>query len=594
MKRLFFVLVWIALILPHTASALTGEQIFYQTQADYQNFLDDSQKIKYRHNWLVYGRGFQQAYEKDPDGPLASAALYKAGEVYQKLYRYSHKSGDSRKAIALFRKVRACFSDSQYAQRAKKGLLALGASLSPQKARASCPLKVRKPLYKRSKARYKARAAERSDADIARLLAHGNRGSRRHTARDSDLPSTTIQGLRVWSNPNYTRVVVDADEETSYTYKFLEEDPARNKPPRLYVDFDNSRLGRGIERIVPINDNLLIDARAGQYRPDSVRVVVDINSFKTYKIFSLKNPFRTVIDVWGRGERFYAKRKRSRAYSHEGAQKPARSARRSSARSKALTASVAPEEPVSPEDLAKQLALGVRRIVIDPGHGGKDGGAPGYRRGVNEKDIVLSIARRLARKIRRTLKCEVILTRSSDRYLTLEERTAIANTQNADLFISIHTNAHKKRSAYGIETYYLNLATDKDAARVAARENATSTRNISDLEAILNDLMQNAKINESSRLATQVQNALYSHLKHRYSHVKNKGVKQAPFYVLLGAQMPAILVETSFISNKRECARLMTAKYQDDICNAIVQGICAYIRKTNPMAFLQKSELINR
>ena len=191
--------------------------------------------------------------------------------------------------------------------------------------------------------------------------------------------------------------------------------------------------------------------------------------------------------------------------------------------------------------------------------------------------------------MRKELKCEVFLTRSNDRYLTLEERTAIANTKNADLFISIHTNSHKDRRAYGIETYFLNLATDDDAIRVAAMENATSTKNISDLQTILQDLMQNAKINESSRLAGNVQVSVVSHLKtKRYSRIKDKGVKQAPFYVLLGAQMPAILVETGFISNPREAKRLVNPKYQQRICEAIVIGIKKYIKEITPTAYLKR------
>jgi N-acetylmuramoyl-L-alanine amidase len=367
--------------------------------------------------------------------------------------------------------------------------------------------------------------------------------------------------LRYWSNPNYTRVVVDADHETNFKHRLLKKDPKIKKPQRLYIDLSHSQLGDQLQKIIPINDHLLSNARAGQYDRDTVRVVIDIKSFKNYKIFSLKNPFRIVVDVWGNT----TKRQQFAA--------PTR---------------VPPNlnrKDLPSGALAKQLSLGVRRIVIDAGHGGHDFGAPGYLKGVHEKDIVLAVAKRLAVKIRKELKCEVILTRSSDRFLTLEERTAIANTKNADLFISIHTNAHRNKRAYGIETYFLNLATDDEAILVAARENATSTKNISDLETILNDLMQNAKINESSRMASHVQSALVGHLKSaNYRWIKNKGVKQAPFYVLLGAQMPAILVEISFISNKRECKRLLDKKYQDHLCKGIIKGIRNYIRETNPTA----------
>ncbi|MCK4983875.1 MAG: N-acetylmuramoyl-L-alanine amidase, partial [Desulfobacterales bacterium] len=296
------------------------------------------------------------------------------------------------------------------------------------------------------------------------------------------------------------------------------------------------------------------------------RVVVDIKSFETYKIFSLKDPFRIVIDVWG-----------TKTAKAPRAPRPSETVKKGG--------------KIPPGSLAKQLALGVRRIVIDPGHGGKDYGAPGYLKGVHEKKVVLQIARRLAKKIKAELGLEVILTRNRDRFLTLEERTAFANTKNADLFISIHTNASRDRRAYGIETYFLNLATDEEAIRVAAMENATSTKNISDLQKILFDLMQNAKINESSRLAAYVQSSMVRHLKNkRYSRVKSKGVKQAPFYVLLGAQMPSILIETSFISNSRECKRLVNRKYQDRLAEGVVQGIRNYIKATSPTALLNTAQ----
>jgi N-acetylmuramoyl-L-alanine amidase len=184
--------------------------------------------------------------------------------------------------------------------------------------------------------------------------------------------------------------------------------------------------------------------------------------------------------------------------------------------------------------------------------------------------------------------CQVIMTRTTDKYLTLEERTAIANTSNADLFISIHCNSNRNHRAYGIATYFLNLATDNDAILVAARENATSTKNISDLQSILNDLMRHTKVNESSRLASHVQQCLCSELEHKYHFIRNKGVKQAPFYVLLGARMPAILVETSFISNRRECKRLISSAYQDRLTDAIINGIKSYVKEINPSAFAHR------
>jgi N-acetylmuramoyl-L-alanine amidase len=174
---------------------------------------------------------------------------------------------------------------------------------------------------------------------------------------------------------------------------------------------------------------------------------------------------------------------------------------------------------------------GIRRIVLDPGHGGRDPGAIGPS-GLREKDVVLKITKRLRKQLKKR-GYEVFLTRQSDIYLPLEERTAIANTKRADLFVSIHANASRKRGARGIETYILNFPSDEEAMELAARENAISTKKLSDLQIILYDLMLNAKVNESGRLAHHVQDSMRNHLNHGKSSRRDRGIKQAPFYVLM-------------------------------------------------------------
>ncbi|OJT20002.1 N-acetylmuramoyl-L-alanine amidase [Archangium sp. Cb G35] len=221
--------------------------------------------------------------------------------------------------------------------------------------------------------------------------------------------------------------------------------------------------------------------------------------------------------------------------------------------------------------LAEQLGLKVRRVVIDAGHGGHDTGAIG-RKGTREKDVTLAIAQKLARELRdRGL--EVMLTRDGDRYLKLEERARMANEMKGDLFISIHCNAAPTSKLRGIETYTLNTSADRYSIRLAARENASSEKGISDLQFILADLATKANTEESTRLATRVQKNLVSHLSSRYKGVKDLGTKEALFYVLLGTRMPAILVETAFLSNAEEESRLASDKYQEDVAQAIALGV---------------------
>jgi N-acetylmuramoyl-L-alanine amidase len=456
--------------------------------------------------------------------------------LYAELYGFSGSIQDKQQALDYYNRLVKRFPKSPYGSKAERGIAGLrrhdgGASKSNA-----------------------ARRIKKSPIDKKRSKLQG--GS-----------LAEVKGIRFWSSPSYSRVVIDVDSEVRYTHRLLKRDPSIAKPKRLYIDLNHSRMQPGLKPVVPITDDLLSDARAAQYSPDTVRIVLDIKSIDSFKIFSLRNPFRIVVDVSSVPRKTASK-----------------SASKTVSKKRFKHELEKPTGKVPKGALAKQLALGVRRIVIDPGHGGKDPGATGYLKSVREKNVTLEISRRLARKIRQRLGCEAVLTRKGDTALSLEERTARANTKSADLFISIHTNANKTRHCYGIETYFLNLATDKDAILVAARENATSAKNISDLEAILSDLMKNAKIDESSRLAGYVQEAIIRKLKPRYRRIKDKGVKQAPFYVLLGAEMPCILIEVAFITNPRECRRLNTAAYQEDIADAIVTGIQRYIKEIRPVA----------
>jgi N-acetylmuramoyl-L-alanine amidase len=507
-----------------------------------------------RRDWMLCIGRFHSVYLEEPAGESAAASLFMEGVLYLDLYKGLKFDSDQRAARENFEKIVKEYPQSPHAAKAGRELQGMAPSrVEPAAvARQPAPPPVAAPEREPVPG-----AAPESAVEPRRAPAPGEEGL------------AVVEDLRYWSNPNYTRVVIYTDRDTDFTHRLLKKDPVLDKPPRLFVDLSNSTMGSGVQKTIPINDDLLSDARAARNTLDSVRVVVDIKSFETYKVFSLRDPFRIVIDVWG-----------GNGAAKASAGLPADPA------GPASDALIDKTRKMPRGALARQLALGVRRVVVDPGHGGKDFGAPGFFPGVHEKDVVLEIAKRLARKLREELGLEVVLTRSDDRYLTLEERTAFANTRNADLFVSIHTNASRDPRAYGTETYFLNLATDDESIRVAAMENATSTKNISDLHSILNDLLKNAKINESSRLAAFVQGALVKNLNLKgYGRIKDKGVKQAPFYVLLGARMPSILVETAFISNREECQRLTHTAYQENLADSIAKGIRIYMEQLSPTAF---------
>ncbi|MBE0599074.1 MAG: N-acetylmuramoyl-L-alanine amidase [Desulfuromonadales bacterium] len=367
-----------------------------------------------------------------------------------------------------------------------------------------------------------------------------------------------LTGLRLWSNPGYTRVVLDLSAEAEFTANFLPGDPGAGRVPRLYVDIRRAVPGQGVAELTQVRDGLLTQVRTGRFDGETIRVVLDLVSLKDYKIFPLSDPARIVLDVTGDQPTLSA--------DHPQLTAPAKQEK---------DPVVARERhPVPPPVQAQAPNAGpvLRRVVVDAGHGGKDPGAVGPG-GTMEKDITLALAKLLASKLRQEIGCEVILTRNSDVFLPLEERTAIANRVGADLFISVHANAAPNRNAYGIETYYLNFSRSDKAAAVAARENGTSLKQVGDLELILFDLMANSKINESSRLAAEIQKSLVTNLRRDFTEVKDLGVRQGPFYVLLGATMPSVLVEAGFISHSREEVRLKDVKFQEKTATAIVRGV---------------------
>lgn len=542
-------LVYLLCALWGQARAANGVNYEYRrAESCVERLLHSPRKQKYRHHWLACINKFKAVYTAQPNGSMADDAIFKVGQLYWGLYRHSFSKKDKQEALDYYNRLVKRFPKSPYRSRALRAIAKLeGRSRGNFTSAAKRPVPVKKGVAKSNV----LREIERKSSKI----------KKEETAKTS---LAKVTDLRVWSNPNYTRVVVDVDKEVSYTYRLLKKDPVIGKPQRLYIDLGGAMMGASLKPVVPIGDELLSNARAAQHSAGSVRVVLDIKSIDKFKIFSLKNPFRVVLDVNG----IAAPHARKTTLK----QIPAR-----------------PGEKIPKGSLAKQLALGVKRVVIDPGHGGKDPGALGCIPGVVEKNVALEVSRRLAKDVREKLGIKAVLTRDKDVFLSLEERTAMANTKNGDIFVSIHANASRNKRCRGIETYFLNLATDNDAIMVAARENATSAKNISDLEAILNDLMKNSKINESSRLAACVQGAMVSHLGRKFKHIRDNGVKQAPFYVLLGAEMPSILVEIAFISNPTECRWLNSAGYQEALANAIVAGIKDYAKEISPTAFQRVS-----
>ncbi len=362
------------------------------------------------------------------------------------------------------------------------------------------------------------------------------------------LPQARVLAMRHWAAPGYTRVVIDVSQRVRFSGHRL------SNPERVYVDISPARLDPFLaNNSTLITQGLVRRVRAGQNRPEVVRVALDVEGLGDFRVFSLESPFRIVVDLRDKTAL------RGRPQAEDWPPKKEK------------------EEDPRQLSLVERFHRGLGTIVLDPGHGGKDPGAIGPG-GLEEKVVVLDVGKSLVSLLKKALPGNrILLTRSADRFLALEERTALANTFGADLFISIHANASRRRNARGIETYLLSGSSNRRALEVAARENGTSVEKLSDLQIILHDLLLRSKVEESTGLATTIQSALISRLKTSYRDVRDLGVKKAPFYVLLGAQMPSVLVETSFISNPLEERRLRSRTYREALASAIAEGAREFI-----------------
>ena len=344
-----------------------------------------------------------------------------------------------------------------------------------------------------------------------------------------------IHDVRYHIHPSFTRVVVEIGKVRDYNFNQL------RSPDRVYVDIYQVKLNPSLHgQSYLVQCDYLDQIRIAQKNPSTVRAVIDLDFSKAYyKVWHLPDPFRLIIDVYPKN------------------------------------VPDLPPPSTLKASIIRQLGLGIQRVVIDPGHGGKDPGCIGIQHKLQEKKVVLDVALRL-KELLESLGLEVIMTRETDIYLPPETRTVIANQKQADIFISVHANANRNRKLSGVETFYLNLSQDQTVVETAARENSTSTKNIGQMRETIKKILQNTKIPESKELAQTIQKNLVHTLSQKYSTVRDLGVKGGPFWVLIGAEVPSVLVEISFLSNPAEEEKLRDPQYLERIALGIYQGIIAY------------------
>ncbi|MBW2243553.1 MAG: N-acetylmuramoyl-L-alanine amidase [Deltaproteobacteria bacterium] len=364
-----------------------------------------------------------------------------------------------------------------------------------------------------------------------------------------------VRDVRHWSYKNYTRVVVELSGPTGRSeVKRLAADRKAGRPERIYLDLPNVWVGTRYADPIRVGDGLLRGIRLGQNRATASRLVIDLERYERHRLFQLTSPDRLVLDI----------------YAHRGPHGGTITARHPSAQKAPRGAPPALKAAPSPRTSLRP----VHTVVIDPGHGGDDPGAVGVG-GVREKDVTLRLARELALRLRER-GFQVFLTRERDQKVSLEARTAFAEGKGADVFVSIHANAARRRGAHGIETYFLDKGHERHSLRVAARENGVPPNELDALQRAVAGLKVSEMSIQSRSLARAVHGKMVKGVRKTHGSVKDLGVKQAPFHVLFLSGMPSILIETGFVTHPQEAKRLASRFYRAVLAEQIARGLSSY------------------
>jgi N-acetylmuramoyl-L-alanine amidase len=398
----------------------------------------------------------------------------------------------------------------------------------------------------------------------------------------------TVRDVRRDVYRDLVRITIELDQAVPFQHERLDA------PARVVLDFGGTVGGRYANGMIEFDDDVVRAVHVGLHDGPRTRVVLDLLDADGYTVYATADPHRVIVDVTRTEERtvrvvprpspFPTPRGRP-ADALPAAPTPPPPAVATAAPAPAPVATTGADTDGALEgpatnieggfSMSRQLGLGVSRIVIDPGHGGRDPGSIGH--GLVEKEVVLDIALRLEALLADAPGIDVVLTRHDDTYPRLEERTAFANREQADLFLSIHANSSEREGARGIETFFLNFARDADAEALAARENAGSAQSMRSLPDIVQAITLNNKLDESREFATMVHRSMHTRLSAVDRAVEDRGVKQAPFVVLIGATMPSVLAEVSFLTNAEEANLLRTDAYRQQIAEALRDGVLQYV-----------------
>ncbi len=538
---------------------------------------------------------YRRVYEVAPFSARAADSLAAAAEMYHEMGK---QFGEKywREAIQTYDFLRREYPHSRYAGDALFNVAQIQQVYldDPETARATYEQFLK--AYPRSrlagKARERLKEIETQQASAAKAAEKPFEKAPEGAAAAPAKPRVSgeagarvqVRNIRYWNAKNYTRVVLDLESEVEF-----QKGRVAN-PDRIFFDLFNTEVSTVLSgKSFDVEDGLLNRIRVAENRSGVTRVVLEVTGAEDYSVFSLPNPFRLVVDIRGPARAELAQKETPPA----AAPAPAGA---TTAPPATNVGAALPQPPPVPQPtregnhtLTRALGLKVGRIVIDPGHGGHDTGTIGPT-GFMEKDLSLDVARRLGKLLEEQFGAEVIYTREDDTYVPLENRTALANEKQADLFLSIHANSSRKSGVRGIETFYLNVTNDAEALELASRENALAQTSVHELQDIVRKITRNEKLAESRELARGIQESLYKELRKQSREIKSRGVKQAPFVVLIGANMPSVLAEVAFLSNREDEQLLKSPQGRQAVAEALLAGMTDYMKSLNSAAFARTDE----
>lgn len=557
-RKSIFILILLLTVHFELFSRDRGEVYYEKVKEQYLNLINSSRLQRDIKNWEKIIVGFETVGDAYSESKKAPDGFFMAGELCIDAYKRNNKDKYLQRAIINYSKL---------VQRYRKNSLADDAQIKIAEI-----YRVYRKDKERARKEYEKVIKKFPDGDQRKKADFWVKKFSSEVVANKVGPQVTVSKIDVISGENYTRVSIEMTGEAEYRHSILSEDKTAEKPRRIVLDIKNAKIAPDLKEPIPVENEHLQQIRSSQFTQDSVRIVLDLKSIEEYSTFYFDEPFRIIVDAIGsddKGQNIDAiieDMGKIDIVETEGEEK---------------------EEIKETARKPQEKIVDKLHIFLDPGHGGDDPGAVGRNRKIKEKDVVLGIALEL-RKLLEDNGYRVSMSRDRDIFIPLPERTAMANRADADLFISIHANASRRRGARGIETYFFDLSSDRDVLKLAAMENGVSIDKLDTLQFILTDMERTPIRNQSAMLATSIQENICRSVKSNGINSRNIGVKHGPFYVLKGARMPSVLVETAFITNPKEEKLLASRKYREQIAKGILDGIKKYINniQTNPLAFL--------